>query len=399
MTNPPDPHGKPDSVFKLTRSRDKSVIAGVCGGLARATSTDPILFRVILAVLALFGGVGVLLYLVAWLLLPADGETASPAGALLGRGNSTTGVALTVVLAGAAILLLSWIPVRTFPANAVLLATLTLATYLLLRCRPDNAQAPPVTAGSTSPLTSQPLAPHGPFAQTPATGFSQAPPTTTAAVPTCGEPQRDIDSTEQVSRLKLSHLTLGIGCLVIAGMIITDIVASVNIPVAAYFATALAITAIGLLVGTWLGRARGLIALAVALSIGLGLSTAAAGVADRTIVWSPVTASELRPYYDAETGHATLDLRQLRYDSTTTNSTDAPQQVRVRLGAGKLTVRLPEDVPSTISAHVMVGKLNLLGKRSDGAGLADQRVKNSDDSGADLALDLNVGAGRLEVTQ
>ena len=63
-------------------------IAGVCAALGRATNTDPVLWRVLLAVLGFFGGVGILLYLIGWLLIPAEGDTASPIESLLGRGRS-----------------------------------------------------------------------------------------------------------------------------------------------------------------------------------------------------------------------------------------------------------------------------------------------------------------------
>ncbi|HEX5741957.1 MAG TPA: PspC domain-containing protein [Pilimelia sp.] len=72
--------------------------AGVCAGLARLTGTDPLLWRVLLAVSALFG-VGVLLYLALWLVTPAEGDTGSPLEALLGRGHSRTSGTLTVLLA------------------------------------------------------------------------------------------------------------------------------------------------------------------------------------------------------------------------------------------------------------------------------------------------------------
>jgi len=57
------------------------MLAGVAGGIARYLDVDVTLVRVIIAVLALFTGVGVPLYLAAWLLIPADGEDQSVAEA------------------------------------------------------------------------------------------------------------------------------------------------------------------------------------------------------------------------------------------------------------------------------------------------------------------------------
>jgi phage shock protein PspC (stress-responsive transcriptional regulator) len=76
----------------------------VCAAVGRATNTDPVLWRVLFAVLTLFGGVGLLAYLIGWLLIPADGDTASPIEAVLGRGRSRTSAPIAVIGAVAAIL-------------------------------------------------------------------------------------------------------------------------------------------------------------------------------------------------------------------------------------------------------------------------------------------------------
>jgi phage shock protein PspC (stress-responsive transcriptional regulator) len=58
----------------LRRSGDDRMLAGVAGGIARHLNADVTLVRVIFAALALLTGVGVALYIAAWLLIPADGE-------------------------------------------------------------------------------------------------------------------------------------------------------------------------------------------------------------------------------------------------------------------------------------------------------------------------------------
>lgn len=65
----------------LRRSGDERMLAGVAGGLARYLNADVTLVRIIIAVLALFTGAGVALYVAAWLLIPADGEDQSLAAA------------------------------------------------------------------------------------------------------------------------------------------------------------------------------------------------------------------------------------------------------------------------------------------------------------------------------
>jgi phage shock protein PspC (stress-responsive transcriptional regulator) len=57
---------------RFTRSSTDRVIAGVGGGLGRYLGVDPVVIRLALIVLLFFGGAGVVLYLAAWLIVPAD---------------------------------------------------------------------------------------------------------------------------------------------------------------------------------------------------------------------------------------------------------------------------------------------------------------------------------------
>ena len=47
-------------------------IGGVCGGLARATGIESWVWRLIFAVLFLFGGTGLLLYILLWIFVPTE---------------------------------------------------------------------------------------------------------------------------------------------------------------------------------------------------------------------------------------------------------------------------------------------------------------------------------------
>jgi phage shock protein C len=55
---------------KLYRSRRQRMIAGVCGGLAEYFNVDATLIRVLFLVLAVFGGTGLVIYVVMWLIVP-----------------------------------------------------------------------------------------------------------------------------------------------------------------------------------------------------------------------------------------------------------------------------------------------------------------------------------------
>ncbi len=55
---------------KLYRSRNQRMIAGVCGGLADYFNVDATLVRVLFLLLAVFGGTGLVIYIVMWVIVP-----------------------------------------------------------------------------------------------------------------------------------------------------------------------------------------------------------------------------------------------------------------------------------------------------------------------------------------
>lgn len=62
----------------LVRSRNGRMVAGICAGIARYFGADVTLVRVIVAAIAVItGGAGVLAYLVAWAIIPEEGEKSS----------------------------------------------------------------------------------------------------------------------------------------------------------------------------------------------------------------------------------------------------------------------------------------------------------------------------------
>ena len=65
---------------RLRLSTGEALIGGVCTGIARAVESDPTVIRLVWVFAALLGGVGVLAYLVAWLVIPAEdgGHTLMP---------------------------------------------------------------------------------------------------------------------------------------------------------------------------------------------------------------------------------------------------------------------------------------------------------------------------------
>jgi len=64
---------------RLTRSRADRRIAGVCGGFAAYSGIDANIVRLVMVLLAVLGGSGLLLYLIAWVIVPVE-DAAQAAG-------------------------------------------------------------------------------------------------------------------------------------------------------------------------------------------------------------------------------------------------------------------------------------------------------------------------------
>lgn len=70
----------------LVRSRKGRMVAGICAGIADYSGLDVTLVRLMVAIVSVItGGVGVLAYLAAWMIIPGEGEDASIAQDILGN--------------------------------------------------------------------------------------------------------------------------------------------------------------------------------------------------------------------------------------------------------------------------------------------------------------------------
>src|SRR5829696_3591370 len=99
---------RPAVARRLTRSRDDRMLAGVAAGLGRYFDMSPVVYRLAFAVLALAGGTGLLLYLAAWVVMPAEGEERSLAEQALHDRRERPALAVGLgLLALAAIVVLS----------------------------------------------------------------------------------------------------------------------------------------------------------------------------------------------------------------------------------------------------------------------------------------------------
>ena len=57
---------------RLYRSRSKKVIGGVAGGLGDYLNIDPVLIRVLFVIITLINGLGLLLYIILWIVVQEE---------------------------------------------------------------------------------------------------------------------------------------------------------------------------------------------------------------------------------------------------------------------------------------------------------------------------------------
>jgi len=66
---------KKETFKKLYRSETNRVLAGVAGGLGEYFVIDPTLIRLLFVLLTVFGGGGVLVYIILWILIPSENNS------------------------------------------------------------------------------------------------------------------------------------------------------------------------------------------------------------------------------------------------------------------------------------------------------------------------------------
>lgn len=66
------------STQRLYRSRKDRVIAGVCGGMGEYFDIDPVWIRIAAILLIFAHGIGIILYLLTWILIPENPSQSIP---------------------------------------------------------------------------------------------------------------------------------------------------------------------------------------------------------------------------------------------------------------------------------------------------------------------------------
>jgi phage shock protein PspC (stress-responsive transcriptional regulator) len=402
----PPPHTEP-SKPRLTRRLDGRLLGGVAGGAADALGVDVVFVRLGFVVATFFGGLGVLVYLVAWLLLPvAPATDASPPRGdrrqLVGYGL----VALGLLAVGGRV---GW-SFRDDGAFWPLVLIGLGAAVLWLRSRDDRDGG-----GRGVPPSAPPPAPDhdattpAPASAAPPSAAPQTEPVTEAdteadnEAATVSMPTRELTPWTPPSAARLTPPRSYLGALTISALLVLVGVAwvleaadVVDVDLELVAALALLVVGIALLVSAWFGRARGLVVLGLLLAVVVG----ALGLVDVPLrggigdpAHHPRTVAAVERDYALAIGNLSVDLRDVDFAGTA-------RHVNARVGIGQLNVTVPRGVRVVLDAHAGVGGVTAFGDSAHECCPTDVHTMRAGDAGGGtLTLDLDVGAGHVDVTR
>lgn len=341
---------------RLVRVEEGRWLGGVAAGLGRYFEVNPLVYRIAFVALAFVGGTGLLLYLAAWLVIPAEGREESIAVEALRRHRDRPWLLLGVGLLGlGAVLALSEADFWPGSGNVWFAALLAGAALVWWNVGRRDAREPVGEAGE-APALLAPARPRRPSLTAPVFGALLA------AAGFFG----------LLAVLDLYDLDVAVGLA--AGVVITG-----------------AAVALGAATGR---RVGGLVPVGLVLLAGFGVAAAmptsfSSGIGDRNE--RPLAASEIERSYELGIGDFTLELADIELPAGTT-------RVEAGVGIGELVVTVPEDVAVVIDARTAGGRVSVLGHEDDGFGARERVVEQgaSPDSPV-LELDADVGFGNLEV--
>ncbi len=425
---PGDP--RPGGRAPLRRSRDQKVISGVCGGLGRFCDMDPVIFRVVLSVLAVTGGLGLIVYGFCWLLVPLRGEEENEGRKLLsGRveGPALTAVLCALVGCGLFLSMLNSGSVIFFSVLLSLAAAgagywshhrrqaesegaVDPATERAVADAPPETKAPPPAWGGPSwwrdPIvkdgTTGPVGWESGYLWGPDDGSDGRPDDAQGAGRDWSRrfrrasPERGASIGGRLFLLALAAAAVGTG----ASWSSQPLGTSLEIGLAG----ALGVLGLGIAVSSRYGRTgAGTIVLAVLTSALL----AGAAWLPKSIptdwthrTWAAASPAAVRGSYELGGGWGELKLDRLALEKGRTVTTHA------EVGAGKLAVTVPRDARLELSIHMGVGDIRLPGEQSDDINIRpgeDRTVTVEPPDGraarGTLRLDLEIGVGLVEVTR
>ena len=106
--DPPRPLSGERGPNRIYRNTNDKVVGGVCGGLGVAVGVDPVWFRLGFIFLTLSSGIGLLLYLMAWILIPEPPDGVAP---VAGQStNSAVAFGIFLLAVGSALFVDALVP-------------------------------------------------------------------------------------------------------------------------------------------------------------------------------------------------------------------------------------------------------------------------------------------------
>jgi phage shock protein PspC (stress-responsive transcriptional regulator) len=358
---------------RIRRSRSDRKVAGVAGGLGRHLDIDPVILRVAFVVLTFFGGVGLLLYVALWLLLPDDGR--DWAKIKLDRRSRT--VALVMVGALALLLLVShgWWGSGGFffLCLVVVAAAAVISTQLPHRGDPPHVQ----NAAAATPGT--------PAAET-ATYPTQTAPAPSYAVP---EPPRPVNPRKRGPILfwfALAVMAVALGVLGVVDL------AGAGVAGSTYPATVLGLSAAFLLIGAFFGRAGGIILVGLlAYAVTVGVTIADRWDLERTVA-RPTTPAQVQDSYRMDSGELVVDLGRL-------SPADLDgREIHVTGDIGHLDIRVPRGL--NVDAHLDIdgpGGMNAFGQDEGGFGHETDIYHFAGPDAPTLTIDAKLDIGGIDL--
>ena len=421
--NQPPP---PSQHRRLTRRSDDRVLAGVASGLGDYFNVDPAIFRLVFVILTFFGGSGLMLYVLGWLMLPERSSGSSVGEDLVRRAGGGRSVIVWVVVAIVAVVV---IENTSFLDHGFLWAVLLIGAGVLFFRQDDTARAGAAdhrTDGATLPPAPPPPVPPQPAARQETTR-PESPLREPHIDPLLDNPMADPlihDPTYDPANdpayrptyddwrptpvtappepppppSVLGRITVAV-VLILGGLLaLLHNLTPLSVGVDQYAALGLAVVGAGLVVGARLGRSHGLIPLGIILAI---VMTVASNLGDLSLPsqagqerWTPTTDEELPDRgYQLDAGQLDIDLTQLELEPG--------QRVTVNgsVDLGQLYVDVPSDVTVDVNATSSLGEVEAFGRTVDGADATIDRLKRAPEGSPTIVLDLEVGLGRIEVSQ
>lgn len=374
---------------RILRRGPGGPIGGVATGLARYFNLPTLAFQVAFVALTFASGFGALLYVAGWLLIPTYDD---PEPRPVAMTDQTARIVFGVLFAiGAASALFGSI---TLGVDGELVIPLLLVGggFYLLNQRPETSVAHEVPATADQP-TSSALVPAATTFGPPDPHWAGTRAEGDVRVASPVEPPAP--RTPRAPGPPITSVTLAIAALVVGALLTIDQLTSAVIDTEVVIGSALLVVGGGLVASAFRGRALPLIpvglVLAMALSVAPALDALAVGGVG-PIEERPTQLTAIADTYDLGAGPVDLDFRDV--DFTTDKSID------VNVGAGYISIVVPDDVNLELVASSRAGYVSLLGQRQEGVGPDLSRffaAEGDSNNAATLEMNLEVTFGYVEV--